>query len=273
MRTYQSLFAGVVTSPETSRTLKPRKKGITMVIDKGLGVEATRDLLRMAADHIDFWKLGFGTPLVYSKRELLRKIRIVKEHQIDIYPGGTLLEIAVWQGKGSEFIARAADLGFTAIEVSEGTIDLNPRDRQRLIGEAVRRGLRVLSELGKKDSAKDLNVEDVPRLVRMDLEHGAEWVIIEGRDSGVGVGVYDEAGRARSELFETIVAGVDEPDRLIWEAPQVKQQQEWLLRFGPNVNLGNIQPQDVISLEAMRQGLRGDTLRQHIPKALVFGTG
>ncbi len=244
-----------------------------MVIDKGLGVEATRDLLRMAADHIDFWKLGFGTPLVYSKRELLRKIRIVKEHQIDIYPGGTLLEIAFWQGKGSEFIARAADLGFTAIEVSEGTIDLDPRDRQRLISEASRRGLRVLSELGKKDSARDLNVKDVPRLVRMDLEHGAEWVIIEGRDSGVGVGVYDEAGRARSELFETIVAEVDQPDRLIWEAPQVKQQQEWLLRFGPNVNLGNIQPQDVISLEAMRQGLRGDTLRQHIPKAMASGTG
>lgn len=244
-----------------------------MVIDKGLGVEASRDLLRLAADHIDFWKLGFGTPLVYSKRELLRKIRVVKDHKVDIYPGGTLLEIAFWQGKGSEFIARAADLGFTAIEVSEGTIDLDPKDRQRLITEAARRGLRVLSELGKKDSAKDLNVKDVPRLVRMDLEHGAEWVIIEGRDSGVGVGVYDAGGQARSDLFETIVAEVEQPNRLIWEAPQVKQQQEWLLRFGPNVNLGNIQPQDVISLEAMRQGLRGDTLRQHLPDEMISGTG
>lgn len=244
-----------------------------MVIDKGLGVEATRDLLRLAADHIDFWKLGFGTPLVYSKRELMRKIRVVKDHNVDIYPGGTLLEIAFWQGKGIEFIARAADLGFTGIEVSEGTIDLDPRDRQRLITEASRRGLRVLSELGKKDSARDLDVKDVPRLVRMDLEHGAEWVIIEGRDSGVGVGVYDAGGQARTELLEAIVEDVDRPDRLIWEAPQVKQQQDWLLRFGPEVNLGNIQPQDVVSLEAMRQGLRGDTLRQHIPEAMVSGTG
>src|SRR5690625_4844916 len=138
MRTPTSLFAGIVTPPELRRSLKPRTQGITMVIDKGLGVEATRDLLRLTADHIDFWKLGFGTPLVYSKRELLRKIRVVKEYKVDIYPGGTLLEIAFWQGRGTEFIARAADLGFTGIEVSEGTIDLDPRDRQRLISEASR---------------------------------------------------------------------------------------------------------------------------------------
>lgn len=235
-----------------------------MVIDKGMGVEATRDLFRLAADSIDFLKLGFGTALLYPESALEEKIRLAREWGVEIYPGGTLFELAWWQGKGREFIRRVADLGFTAVEISEGTVDLPERERLRFIEEAAARGLRVLTELGKKDPALALDATRLPRRAERDLSAGAEFVIVEGRDSGIGVGVYDGVGLLRTAMRDAILEGMAQPERLIWEAPQVKQQQAWLLCLGPNVNLGNVQPPDVVSLEAMRQALRGDTLRQFV---------
>lgn len=264
MNTRVGLWDGVVHAPVSGRTVKPREHGATMVIDKGLGIAETRDLLSMAGEYIDLLKLGFGTSLVYPARALIEKIRLAKDAGVIIYPGGTLTELAVQQGRAKDFVQRVADLGFDGLEVSEGTISLPERERYRLIGMAAERGLVVLSEIGKKDPRAELDLASVPEQVQRDIDAGARFVIIEGRDSGEGVGVYDESGNARQESVEAILDGVADPARIMWEAPKVKQQQQWLLRIGPNANLGNVQPPDVIALEATRQALRGETLRRYV---------
>lgn len=263
-------FTGVVTAPET-RQPKPRLTGVTMVIDKGLGSRETEDLLRGAGDYVDLWKLGFGTALLYSQEGLRAKIECARRHDVLIYPGGTLLELAVHQGRGEAFIERVAELGFTAMEVSEGTVELDRITRRRLITKGVACGLVVLSEVGKKDTSRPLDVDAAADAIREDLDMGASWVIVEGRDSGRGVGVYDEHGRVRTDTVEGLIARVGNVERLMWEAPQVTQQNGWLQRFGPNVNLGNVQPPDIISLEATRQGLRGDTLKSYVAGKEALG--
>lgn len=257
----ENAWAGVIDVPAWDRSAKPRQSGLTMVIDKGLGPYETQDLLSMCAKYIDYVKLAFGTSALYEPHALQEKIGLIRRYGVDIYPGGTLLELAVVQGSAVRFIERAAALGFTGIEVSEGTIELTPAIRKRLIREATLRGLQVISEVGKKDRSSPLNADDVVRTVEEDLANGSEVVIIEGRDSGVGVGVYDDDGKPKERLIDAILAGVSTPERLMWEAPQTGQQQYWLNRFGADVNLGNIQPPDVITLEATRRRLRGDTLR------------
>ncbi|HET7558640.1 MAG TPA: phosphosulfolactate synthase, partial [Limnochordia bacterium] len=166
------------------------------------------------------------------------------------------------KGRAEAFMDRARELGFDWLEVSEGTIDLDDEGRDALIALARRRGFNVITEIGKKDRRAKLAVEAVPERMRRDLDGGAEFVIVEGRDSGVGVGVYDDNGVADKAMVDAIMASAPDPSKLIWEAPKVAQQQAFLLALGPNANFGNVQPEDVITLEATRQGLRGDTLRQ-----------
>ena len=264
-------WEGVVAPPEAARAVKPRRRGLTMVIDKGLGPGETRDLLVLCAPFIDYIKLGFGTSLLYGEELLREKIAEIRRHGVDVYPGGTLLEIAGLKGAEEAFLERAAALGFTAVEVSEGSVDLPRSKRRRLIAAAAAAGLRVLSEVGKKDRSVRMDPDEVVRQVEDDLEWGAEVVIVEGRDSGRGVGVYDDAGAPRGELLERILAGVSQPDRLMWEAPIVAQQQFWLSRLGPDVNLGNVQTEDVMTLEATRQALRGDTLRAYVHRLAAAG--
>ncbi len=258
-----SAWDGAVKSPW--RVLeKPRRAGFTMIIDKGLGPAQFTDLLMMAAEHIDFVKLAFGTSLVYPAGVLESKIALACSYGVDIYPGGTLLEIAVMQGTADRTLDRLCELGFTAVEISEGTISLDAAQRRALIARAADRGLRVLSEVGKKDKNIRMQPEEVHAMVAADRAAGAELVIVEGRDSGKGVGVYDDEGCTDDTLVARILAGVAEPERLMWEAPQVAQQQRWILQLGNRVNLGNVQPEDAITLAATRAALRGDTLRRCI---------
>lgn len=243
------------------RQVKPRKRGLTMVIDKGLGLAATDDLLELAAAHIDFIKLGFGTSLLYEPEMLQRKLRAIVAAGVAVLPGGTLFEVAVHQGTVPEFFALACNAGFTHIEVSDGTIDLPKRLRSEFIDRARELGFGVLSEIGKKDPARALHADDVLEQVAADVAAGATNIVIEARDSGRSIGIYDDEGRVRAGLFEDIVSRLPSLDDIIWEAPQPAQQQALLVRLGPNVSLGNVQPADVIALEAMRLGLRGDTFR------------
>jgi phosphosulfolactate synthase len=250
--------------PHQNRTPKPRRQGLTMVIDKGLGLTDTKDLMELASDYIDYVKLTFGTSAFYNVRLLRQKIELIKSYGVDIFPGGTFLELALLQGRIVQFLDRARDLGFTGVEISDGTINIDSSTRLNAIRLARAYGFElVVSEVGKKDP------RDVPpnyslwELVNQDLEAGSDVVIVEGRESGEGVVIYDERGNVLEHEVSTIVSHVRAPDRLLWEAPQKKQQQELILRFGPNVNLGNVQPQDVLALEALRVGLRGDTLRHY----------
>lgn len=260
-------WQGTVTPLVAGRTEKPRSFGVTMIIDKGLGPQATEDLLALSSPSIDFIKLAFGTSAIYPPRVLAEKIGIIRSFGVDVYPGGTLLELAGVQGRAGDFIRRAADLGFTAVEISEGAVEIDGEERLDRVSLARSLGLRVVTEVGKKDPKAPLDPEAIVRQVRRDREHGAEFVIVEGRDSGVGVGVYDDDGRPREETIDAVLAGVDDPAVLMWEAPIIRQQQYWILRLGPNVNLGNVQPHDAMTLEATRMALRGDTLRTRLVEA------
>ncbi len=252
---------GVIRMPVEGRTAKPRSAGLTMVIDKNVGPRQLEDLLDLAADYIDVIKLTFGTSAFYSDVLLKAKTERVRAAGVEIMPGGTFLEVAVWQGVVDAYLRRARDLGFTTIEVSDGTIDIDPATRADVIKRSLDRGFKVITEVGKKDPTDVVPVALMHELIGWDLATGASKVIIEAREAGKGVGIFDKDGKTRLDEMEAIVAGVADLGSLIWEAPLKNQQQDLILRFGPNVNLGNIPPEEILALEALRQGVRGDTLK------------
>lgn len=256
-----NLWLDVLHFPLGGRTKKPREQGLTMVIDKGLGLGETRDLFSIAGEYIDFLKLGFGTSALYNQELLEEKINLAKSFGVDIYPGGTFLEIAILQGKLKEYILTAKNLGYTALEVSDGTINIPQEVRARAIAMAAEMDMKVLTEVGKKDPRDKPLLSVYIEQIRQDIKNGAYRVIVEGRESGKNVGFYDREGKLIQGEIEEMLTGVGDHRLLILEAPLKEQQQEFILRFGPNVNLGNISPYEVLSLEALRVGMRGDTLR------------
>ena len=264
----EKAWAGVFTMPQPGRSVKPRTNGFTMVLDKGLGCHATKDLMETAADYVDFVKFSFGTSAFYDEKVVRDKIEIVTAAGVDIYPGGTFLEVTVWQNRYAEYLQRAKKLGFTAIEVSDGTMEMSLDVRSDCIKRALDAGLKVLTEVGKKSPDEKVATAEMHRQIAHDLEMGASVVIVEAREAGKGVGVFDKSGSVNESEVDGIVAGVADPGKLMWEAPIKNQQQYMILRFGINVNLGNIPTTDVLALEALRQGLRGDTLKQAIAKGL-----
>ncbi len=266
-------YAGVIRPPLQERARKPRSTGQTMVIDKGLGLSQTRALLELAGEYIDFIKLGFGTAALYPERLLREKVALIRGRGVEPYPGGTFFEVAVLQGRLEAFLVATWELGFRTVEVSDGTIDLCPREREQAIRTARALGFTVITEVGKKDGARELDPAAARAQVEADLAAGAAKVILEGRESGKGAGVYDGEGRLRPGILEELVAGLPDPGAVMWEAPLKAQQQELIARFGPNVNLGNVAPDEVIALEALRCGLRGDTLRLALEGAQTGGAG
>jgi len=255
-------WQGVIEMPVAGRSRKPRSSGLTMVIDKGIGRNALRDLLDVAADYIDVIKLTFGTSAFYDQDLLREKNALIVGRGVDVMPGGTFLEVAVWQGVVAAYLNRARALGFTAIEVSDGTIDIDRRTRADVIRRSCDFGFKVISEVGKKDPTEVVPIGVLHELIAEDLEHGAFKVIIEAREAGKGVGIFDRNGKTRTDEMERLASGVADLSALIWEAPLKNQQQDLILRFGPEVNLGNIAPDEVLALEALRQGVRGDTLKR-----------
>jgi phosphosulfolactate synthase len=253
---------GAFEIPCPGRSAKPRQTGLTMVIDKGLGDYLLRDLLLTAGDYIDIIKLTFGTSAFYDRDALKKKNELITAAGTDVMPGGTFLEVSVWQNTVTSYLERARQLGFTAIEVSDGTIEMNRATRREVIRSARDMGFKVITEVGKKDPAETPPMEVIHELIREDLGNGAFKVIIEAREAGRGVGIFDREGKTRAGEIDRILEGGFAVDNLIWEAPLKNQQQDLILRFGVNVNLGNIPPEEVLALEALRQGLRGDTLKR-----------
>ncbi|MCK8823861.1 phosphosulfolactate synthase [Fuchsiella alkaliacetigena] len=247
--------------PLQGRQKKPRQVGLTMVLDKGLGLTRTEDILNLADDYIDFYKLSFGTSALYKPELLKEKIELVTAYGIDIYPGGTYLEVAIKQDKLAEYLQRAKELGFSAIEVSDGTISLSSDLRSQTIKKAVKQGFKVLSEIGKKDKRVEFEIPKMLKQLKQDLDDGAYKVIVEARESGKGISIYDEQGKLEKRKLEQLLLGVDNKDDVIWEAPLKSQQVELINTLGPNVNLGNIAPTEILALESLRVGLRGDTFR------------
>jgi phosphosulfolactate synthase len=233
-----------------------------MLIDKGIGINATKDLIMMASDYIDVVKYTFGTSAFYDADVCGLKISLFKDADIEIMPGGTFLEVAVWQGTYDKYLKRAKELGFTTIEVSDGTIEMDLDTRKRVIKQALDEGFRVISEVGKKKPEEKPPIALMHEEIQQDLEVGAFKVIVEAREAGKGVGIFDEKGEIKESEIDNIISGGVDVNDLIWEAPIKGQQQYLIKRFGVNVNLGNVAPEDILALEALRQGLRGDTLKQ-----------
>jgi phosphosulfolactate synthase len=261
-------WEGVFDMPQPGRSMKPRSTGFTMVLDKGLGCNLTQDLMDTAADYIDSLKLTFGTSAFYDESVLRQKVEIVTGAGVDIYPGGTFLEVTVWQGRYAEYLKRARELGFTAIEVSDGTVEMADEVRADCLKRALDAGFKVVSEVGKKSPDEKVATAEMHRQIAHDLELGASLVIVEAREGGKGIGVFDASGAVDESEVDGIVAGVADPSKLMWEAPIKNQQQYMILRFGTNVSLGNIPTTDILALEALRQGLRGDTLKQALKRGL-----
>ena len=233
-----------------------------MVIDTGLGLSQCEELLGMADRGIDHWKLSFGTSALIPVPLLQKKLRMIGSTGTLTFPGGTLFEAAIVQRHCRHYMRGALRMGFTGVEISDGTIDLPPERRRRAIECALEHNLTVITEVGKKDPARQPAHERLAEQAYLDLEWGASWVVVEGRESGIGVGVFDTAGQVDMRAVDTVAGLVGEAiDRLVWEAPLKYQQMAMIDRFGLNVNLGNIAPARVLALEALRSGLRYETLR------------
>lgn len=255
-------WKNVVEMPVSGRSAKPRESGLTMVIDKGIGLRHLGDLIEVAGKYIDLIKLTFGTSAFYDEDFLKRKNEMITSSHIDIMPGGTFLEVAVWQRALEHYLEKSKELGFSAIEVSDGTIDMDLETRESVIKKSLDYGFKVITEVGKKDPKDVLPISLVHRIIKEDMENGAFKVIVESREAGKGVGIFDQEGDIKEEEVDNIIAGIKDVNSLIWEAPLKNQQQALILRFGININLGNIPPDEVLALEALRQGVRGDTLKR-----------
>ena len=255
-------FEGVFEIPVEGRTKKPRETGLTMIIDKGLGPVSTKDMLDMAGDYIDMVKFTFGTSAFYDMDITKGKVELLSSYDVWTMPGGTFMEVALWQKQYQEYLNRCKEIGFNAIEISDGTIEIDLDTRKDCIKRAVDMGFKVLTEVGKKDPSEVVAYELMHKELASDLENGAFAVIVEAREAGKGVGIYDASGKVKEDEVDNIIAGVDDITKLEWEAPIKNQQQHLILKFGCNVNLGNVPPDDILALEALRDGLRGDTLKK-----------
>ena len=239
------------------RSVKPRERGLTHVIDRGLSIAQVEGLLEVAGASVDVVKLGWGTALVSGN--LRPKLERYAAHGIPVVLGGTLTELAVRQNRVDGLVAWLRELGLRHVEVSDGTITLEPAVKRELI-QRLAREFTVLAEVGSKDAAFIMAPYVWVEQIERDLQAGAWKVIAEARESGTA-GIYRANGEVRTGLIDEIAHAID-TDRLIFEAP-LRAQQAWLLkRFGSECNLGNIAPDDVLSLETLRLGLRADTLER-----------
>jgi phosphosulfolactate synthase len=222
---------------------------------------------------MDMIKLGFGTSVLYPRDVLKQKIELAHEHNIKIMPGGTFLEVAIMQQQVDTFFQEMKNLKFSAIEISDGTISLSRNLRSSLIVRGIDEGLTVVTEYGKKSKGSTVNTDELLETFVIDTELGAAFVTIESRESGVGVGIFDDQGALREQDIESIVQFIPDATKLMWEAPLKSQQAHLLQRFGLDLNLGNISPEDVFSLESLRRGLRSDTLQMDQNHQILYGRG
>lgn len=243
------------------REEKPRQKGITMVLDKGLGLETAESLMNISGDYVDYLKFGWGTSIVHEQDIIKDKVAMYKSHNITPYTGGTLFELAYMNDKLEEFFQEARDLGFEAIEVSDGSTTISHDKKLECIESAKKDGFEVLSEVGKKDPGldKELSLDERIEYMQNELEAGSSLIIVEAREGGKNIGIYDKAGNAKEDEIDYILDNFD-GNKILWEAPNKDQQVFFILKLGNDVNLGNVSTDDITSLETLRRGLRGDTV-------------
>ncbi len=236
------------------RTQKPRNAGITMVMDKGLSIREAENTVETGAEYIDIIKLGFGTSMVTPR--LKDKISVYRNAGIPVYLGGTLFEAFYVRNMLDAYQSLLDDLGLRHLEISDGSIDI-PSDEKCELIRRFAKNYKVLSEVGSKDTEKIIPPYKWIEMMNAEIEAGSWKVIAEARESGT-VGIFRGSGEVRSGLVEEILTKISQED-IIWEAPK-KAQQVWFIKlYGCNVSLGNIAPNEILALEALRIGLRGDS--------------
>lgn len=243
------------------RTVKTRENGLTMVMDKGLSLRQAADLVGASDEYIDIVKLGFGTSLI--TKELDKKLAFYHEAGIKTYFGGTLFEAFIVRDMFDAYRSLVSKYKMECVEVSDGSIQMPHDQKCRYINE-LSRDFIVLSEVGSKEEGIMIRPNLWISMMNKELECGAWKVIAEARESGT-VGIYRPNGNAHVALVNKILKNVPQ-DKILWEAPNKSQQAWFISLLGANVNLGNIAPDDVIPLETLRIGLRGDTFQQFMPK-------
>mgnify|MGYP003337886349 CR=1 FL=1 len=242
------------------RTAKPRNAGLTMLMDKGLSLRQAEDLVSMSSASVDFIKLGFGTSLVTPC--LKEKIKLYEAAGIQTYLGGTLFEAALIRNQLQDYVAFCKSLNLKVIEVSDGSIQMNHIEKCNII-KSLSAEFKILSEVGSKEVGVIIHPSRWIKMMSAELEAGAFKVIAEARESGT-VGIFHKNGNAHKILIQRITQKVRVED-IIWETPLKAQQVYFIKLLGANANLGNIAPEEVIALETLRLGLRGDTFHHFLP--------
>jgi phosphosulfolactate synthase len=244
------------------RTVSPRQYGLTMVMDKGLSIGEAQNLCSVASPYIDIIKLGFGT--AYVTPQLKEKIKIYKDAGIAVYFGGTLFEAFLIRNQLDTYIASLEHYGVTHVEISDGSISIPHEEKCGYIHRMKESGFTVFSEVGSKDAQHIMAPYKWIAQMKGELEAGSSYVIAEAREAG-NIGIYRGTGEVREGLVDEILTQIPS-EKIIWEAPQKAQQLYFLQLLGCNVNLGNIATSEIIALEAMRIGLRSDTLHLYLEK-------
>lgn len=246
------------------RSSRPRTNGITMVMDKGLSITEVHNFMSIAQPHVDIVKLGFGTSFVTPN--LREKIEVYQSYDIPVYFGGTLFEAFLVRDQFDDYIAICKDYKISFMEVSDGSITIPHAEKCGYIEKLTAYGT-VLSEVGSKDATHIIPPYKWIQQMKAELEAGSTYVIAEAREAG-NVGIYRGTGEVREGLVQEILTQIS-ADRIIWEAPQKAQQLYFLQMLGCNANLGNIAPTEVLPLEAMRLGLRGDSFNLFLNKEMI----
>ncbi len=246
------------------RQVKPRDAGVTMMMDKGLSLRETENFCSVSAEYTDLVKFGFGTSLITPF--VPEKIKLYKEANVQPYFGGTLFEAFIIRGMFDDYQRYLEKYKIEYVEVSDGTIEL-PHDEKLEYISQLSKNYTVLSEVGSKLAGRIITNEEWIMMMKTELEAGAWKVIAEARESG-NIGIYNSDGSANTKLIKDIETHIEQ-SKIIWEAP-IKSQQVWFVHhFGYQVNLGNIAPYEMIPLETLRLGLRGDTLLSFLPKSMI----
>lgn len=247
------------------RPSQPREEGITMMMDKGLSIREVENFIDSSANYTDLVKLGFGTS--YLTNNLTEKIKLYKDAGMKVYLGGTLFEAFIVRNKFEDYIRLINDFGLNTVEVSDGSIYIHHDVKCEYISKLSEHAT-VLSEVGSKDADVLIPPHKWIEMIQKELEAGSWKVTAEAREGG-NVGIFRNSGEIRSDLIEEINRKI-EPSDILWEAPK-KAQQVWFIKFlGANVNLGNIASNEIIPLECLRLGLRGDTFFQFLPKEMQY---
>ena len=241
------------------RPEKPRTKGLTMIMDKGLSLNEAENMVVLKSELTDIVKLGFGTSLL--TRYIDKKISLYKEAGIDVYTGGTLFEAFIVRNQIDDFYRLMDKLKLEMVEVSDGCIQMEHDKKCELIHK-LSKDFKVISEIGSKDESLTIEDDKWMSYMKKELEAGSWKVIAEAREGG-NVGMFETNGDIKGKLIKNITKEID-ISNILWEAPLKKQQIWFINEFGANVNLGNISPNSIISLECLRLGLRGDTFNNYI---------